>query len=253
MAEKKVEEVAYPRIVKAKNGTYEYQFKMGDTQILKIKNLLEAGEFNDGYALVAVKENDGNKVYKYLGLNGLLSKDSYYFAMPYSCGRAICQRHKNDKALFRDFDGKVNPQPFDIEKTYSYKHASQSEVDAGLDLSNKLNLYGFAAVSVNGKETIANMMGETPSEQLTKKDVVNRGVQLYNFYNGKLDLQDLDSRDMADANFVDYIKRLVVYKHNLKMIAALNNGNINDVNELLKAKSADLKFVEQCKAKVVEQ
>ncbi len=251
MAEKKSVTTNYPRLVKSKNGTFEYQFKLGETQILRVSNLLEAGEFVDGYALVAVKDKNGNKVYKYLGINGKLSDDSYYFAMPYSCGRAICQRHKDDKALFRDFDGKVNPQPFDIEKTYSYKRATSAEVDAGLDLSNKLNLYGFAVASVGGKETIVNMMGEYANNNLTKKDVVNRGIQLYNFFNGRLNLQDLDKMDLQDPQFADYIRRLVVYKNNLKMIAALNEGNINEVKNLLKSNSADLKFVENYTAKTL--
>lgn len=250
---KKNEVVTYPRIVEAGKikdpitgapiQTYEYQFLLGQTQTLKIKNLLEAYPFCEGFALVRVLDEKGNKVYKYLGENGKLSYDGYFKASPYSGGRALCQREEGGKAQYREFDGRLDPQMFDANGAQGYKSATSAEINAGMDVSNKLNLLGFGEVMIGGKKNIINMLGEYPTNDLSKQEVVDRGAQLYNFYVGKLNLADLDSRYMADGKFADYIKRVIIYKYNLSLIEYFNSAksDIKEFKTIMDIRSKNLK------------
>ena len=231
---------SYPKIVKLKNGEFCYQFKLGETQILKVQPLVEAYPFSDGYARVKVLNQQGEAVYKFLSLNGRLSTDEFYNALDYSCGRALCQKKKGDKFQFREFDGSLNPQLFDVKNSFSYKRGTATEINAGLNLSNKLNLYGFAVVSIDGTQTIINMLGEYSTKNLPQKEVINRGIQLYNFYYDQMGLEDLDKLDLRDPKFNEYVKKLILYKHNLNMIASINDGSIEQIKALLKSKTKSL-------------
>lgn len=246
----KIEE-EYPKIVKRKDGLFEYHFKNG-LKVSKVTNLIEAHPFSEGYARIKLVQ--GNKqVYKFLDINGNVSEASFYYASDYSCGRALCQKEQNAKVQFRNFDGVVDPQEFDLD-TLSYKKASKEELQAGLNLSNRLNEFGFAKTMLNGKYVLINMMGEFPNKSLTAKKVINRGVQLYNFYFDSMELSDFDSADLQDPAFVDYLKRIVTYKYNVEIIKNLNECNkenflksfnsktkmLNKLNALQKQKTQNL-------------
>lgn len=223
--------------------TYEYHFQLGQTQILKISNLLEAYPFSDGFALVRVYDDDGKMVYRYLGENGKLCADKYFLASAYSGGRALCQTDDDGKVSYREFDGTLAPEKFDAAGAFPYKSPSEAEIKAGMDVSNKLNLYGFGEVTINGKKTIINMMGEYPNGDLTKQEVINRGTQIYNFYSGKLTIAELDKTYMADPKFANYVQRIIVYKYNISMIEYFNSGksDVEEFKNLLATKSKNLK------------
>ena len=84
------------------------------------------------------------------------------------------------------------------------------------------------------------MLGEYSTKNLPQKEVINRGIQLYNFYYDQMGLEDLDKLDLRDPKFNEYVKKLILYKHNLNMIASINDGSIEQIKALLKSKTKSL-------------
>lgn len=248
----KENELTYPKIVKASNGSLEYHFKgVGESSnvVTKIKNLVQADAFSDGYALVRLKNKKGELVYKFLDLNGNLSKDDYYFASDYSCGHALCQKVKNGSVQFRDLDGHLSAHGYKMEGTTSFKRQTNSAMldKTAVDAGNK---YGFAEIPFGKKVAYMDMMGNIvdPSD-MTKHELeqfFKLGTQFYNYFYGKMPISKFDERDLQDRQVRAFLGKLIDYKHNISMIECLNRNDKRFL-DVLKSKTADYKFINRIK------